>query len=561
MQFEVGERLVSELERLTGYLAFLNTEGADLRRGLPVEGFDPSWQPAVNELNQFVGHVVELLCLLDRAMGRLSTREALQALQVQQLTAIINGQNADLQELSQNAAEVAAGVSHIAEDAHQVAGAAAQMSHLGGENLRRLQDVLGTMKGLDGRARGAHTAVETLVARSRSTAEGLRQIEGVASTSKLLALNAAIQAAHANDRAFAVVAQEMRRLADRTAGLVRQIAEQVKEMEGAAAAAGESVRSMSASAAEAGAGANEATSSLDAMKHLIESMSGSVQSIAAVTEEQAAGTEAMTGAAELLASKVSAAAESLHLTRDQAVSGLFEQVHMELGRFRIGSGNEAMRDRLEGMASEVEAAIEQLIDRGTVRLEELWETDYREIRGGEVRRLRRLFNVDRVPPSGFVPPKYLTSYDERIDQPLIEIMDRADRPGDLVFSTVLDLNGFCLAQPHTLMRDWTGDPELDLKFNRIKRLVTDPISRQACRVALPATLVDRERITRADLERSGVLSAPRPEQRPFLLQTYALDTGVVVLAMAMPLYVKERRWGTVRIGYRPATAESARRRP
>jgi len=542
---------VAALDRLTEHLTYLNTEGADLRRELPTDGFDPAWQPAVAELNRFVGRVAELLCLLDRATGRMTTREALQALQLQQLTAIVTGQNADLQELNQTAEEVAVGVGRIAQDSHEVASVAGQMADLSGANLQGLQHMLDAMQGLNGRADVASQAVDTLVVRSQTTAEGLRKIQGVAGTSKLLALNAAIQAAHANDRAFAVVAQEMRRLADRTADLVREIEGHVKEMEAAAGTSSDAMRSMSADAAQVGAGAHEATSSLDEMRQLIGSVSGSVQSIAAVTEEQAAGTEAMTSAVQELAGKVAAAAESLDLTRDQAVGTLFEQVHVELGRFRIGSENEAMRDRLEAMAAESEAAFDQLIDRGTVRLEELWDTDYQEIRGADIRRLSRLFNVDRVPPAGFVPPKYHTGYDDRVDQPLVEIMDRADRHGDLVFSTALDLNGFCLAQPRSLMRDWTGDPERDLKHNRIKRLVTDPISRKACRVALPATLQERERITRTDLERDGVLSSGWPERRPFLLQTYALDTGAVVLAMAMPLYVKGRRWGTVRIGYRP----------
>ena len=99
------------------------------------------------------------------------------------------------------------------------------------------------------------------------------------------------------------------------------------------------------------------------------------------------------------------------------------------------------------------------------------------------------------------------------------------------------------------MQDWTGNPEEDLRNNRVKRLVTDPVSRKACRVALPAQLQGKANISREDLARTPLESYGGAATRPFLLQTYALDTGAVVLALAMPVYVQGHRWGTVRIGY------------
>jgi methyl-accepting chemotaxis protein len=547
-----GHYYMHELVLLTEYLRGLNGVGADLRATPDIQALDPAWREAFGELGRFVDRVCGLLHLLEQGLGKMGTKEALQVLQLQRLTAIIDGQNTDLQDLNQNAEELAQGVGRVAQDAHELAQAASHMSALGGTSIERIEILLGAIGVLDERAGAARSEVDALVEHSHAAAEGLRAIKGIAATSQLLALNAAIQAAHANDRAFGVVAQEMRGLATRTDSLVKELEGRVGRMESAAGSADGSMRSMSADALHAKTEAQQAAAGLGEIRRLLGDLSGSVQSIAAVSEEQAAATESMTTSTTVLAGKTAAAAESLGLTRDQSMSDVFERAYLELGGFRIGSQNEAMRDMLANMAGAVEAALEQKVSSGGLRLEDLWDTDYQLLAGPSVRQLARLFNVDRVPPGGFAPPKYRTRYDDRVDEPLIQIMDQFSAKTDLVFCTVLDLNGFCIAQPHALMQDWTGSPEADLKFNRIKRIVSDPISRKACRVALPTAIAGRERITRADLGASGPQPAGQTAaSRPFLLQTYALDTGAVVLAMAMPVYVRQQRWGTVRVGYRP----------
>lgn len=540
---------LTDLERFTALLRKLNTFPVNLQDPIETTSFAPEWQPALTELNRFRKLVADSLVTLDRTLGTMGTKEALQVLQLHRLIAILDDQHADLQRLSTNVEELSQGVTRVAEDVHATAGATNQMAQTSDQTLGRLHGVLDSFQGLDQHAVAARETVDSLVEHSRRAGAGLRDIRAVASTSQLLALNAAIQAAHASDKAFAVVAQEMRQLSDKTTNLVKQIEGQVAAMESAATSALSSVRTLSETALEAGTESRQVLQGLDEMRDLIRQTSGSVQSIAAVAEEQAAGTEALADAGRSLLAQVGAASESLNLTRNMQISDVAEHAQVTLGQFRIGSHTDKMRAVLNEMADRVEATFEQLVADRTVSLDALFDTNYQELKGRDVRHLARLFNVDRVPEHGFTPTKYRTGYDHLVDEPLNKIADHYFTQWKLDFCTILDLNGFALAQPRALTKDWTGIPELDLRGNRTRRVLTDPLSRKSCRIGLPAELQNKANINRDDMMRAGLFAQQRPEVRPFLLQTYALDTGVVVLAMAMPVYVQGRRWGVVRIGY------------
>ncbi|MEA2688338.1 MAG: methyl-accepting chemotaxis protein [Candidatus Eremiobacteraeota bacterium] len=206
-------------------------------------------------------------------------------------------------------------------------------------------------------------------------------------------------------------------------------------------------------------------------------------------------------------------------------------------------------------ARDVERVLDEAVDHARVRLSDLFDAEYVELKGDGVRTLARLFDVGPVGRDGFAPPKYRTIYDHLVDESLAPVCDRhAARDSKLVFASVTDLNGFALMVPATLRRDITGDRLRDLEGNRIKRIFEDTVGLLAARVGLDHAGEAPRRASRTVLLERGIDLGRPPGPRPFMLQTYARDTGQIFNDVAFPVYVKGERFGSVRLAYEPAAA-------
>ncbi len=224
-----------------------------------------------------------------------------------------------------------------------------------------------------------------------------------------------------------------------------------------------------------------------------------------------------------------------------------------LGRFETGGLLSRLHRRCETLAGELRGILEGAIDSGQFTLDALLALEYQEAKGPLVQRFARLFDVSRVPAGGFEPPKYHTAYDAAVDRAMMARMDAlvVEEPG-MTFALPFDLNVYAPAHNTNVTRDITGDPAQDLAGNRTKRFFLDSgaltrAARMELGVELPARVV-----TRAELRASRArLTEPRQPERPFLLQTYARDTGAVLSTLAVPLYVKGQRYGSVVLGWDP----------
>jgi methyl-accepting chemotaxis protein len=135
----------------------------------------------------------------------------------------------------------------------------------------------------------AHS-VEGLGARGDQIGEIIGTIEDIADQTNLLALNAAIEAARAGEqgRGFAVVADEVRALAERTTRATREIGEMIKAIQNETRSA---VAAMEMGVKEVETGTGEAARSGEALQEILEQINNvvsQVNQIAVAAEQQTA---------------------------------------------------------------------------------------------------------------------------------------------------------------------------------------------------------------------------------------------------------------------------------
>ena len=263
-------------------------------------------------------------------------------------------------ELRANAEQIATGTAHVASQAVSAATAGEEMAatsndiasscSMAVESVNRasatatsgaavVQQTVEGMARIAGKVQDSARTVESLGARSDQIGAIIGTIEDIADQTNLLALNAAIEAARAGEqgRGFAVVADEVRALAERTTRATREIGEMIKaiqaETRNAVAAMEEGVR-------EVERGTEDAARSGRALGEIlaqVNEVTGQINQIATAAEEQTATTNEISNNMQHITEVVKETAGSSQMTADAAgrLAGLAQELQSVVAQFRL----------------------------------------------------------------------------------------------------------------------------------------------------------------------------------------------------------------------------------
>jgi len=203
---------------------------------------------------------------------------------------------AQTQTIATASEEMSATSSDIAGNCHLAAANAGKVNDAAVLSAKIVEETITVMGRISSRVKETAAVVTTLGSRSEEIGEIVGTIEDIADQTNLLALNAAIEAARAGEqgRGFAVVADEVRALAERTTRATKQIAETIKNIQNETRSA---VVSMEEGVREVETGTSEAAKSGVALESILEQISAltmQVNQIATAAEEQTATTGEIT---------------------------------------------------------------------------------------------------------------------------------------------------------------------------------------------------------------------------------------------------------------------------
>lgn len=310
----------------------------DLTQRLQTNDYDELGQLAI-WFNKFLDNVLELVTTVrDVANDFDASTEALDnsartiSERVQEQSSETGAAAAAIEEVAQSAGEVASRSQDAAENARR----SGEQADEGNESVKKTVE---SMNSIAEMVRTSTISIEKLGEQSQQIGQVIEVINEIADQTNLLALNAAIEAARAGEhgRGFAVVADEVRKLADRTTSATGEIHESIHAMQQGAIQA---VEDMKAGITRVDEGVTLAQNSGQSLVHILEQVQGSsqmIESIASAAAEQTSASQALAENVDRI-NEVAQATASETQRSSQAVSqlaGKARELRELLGRYKL----------------------------------------------------------------------------------------------------------------------------------------------------------------------------------------------------------------------------------
>ena len=493
----------ARIDKVDSDIAAIADGKADLSHAVGTAGSDAAGRISAN-INRFFGRVRGLISHSRERSVNIAADAARMNHLVQLTGDAVSRQEILAQGIFESSNRVNLAVSEVAQNSEAIQASTQSNLDLAQRSLSQMETVASTMRSTNQHIEHFSSTVTELHASSMKINEIVSLINDISDQTNLLALNAAIEAARAGEagRGFAVVADEVRKLAEKVKTATQVIGQNTQSMINLVADTSEKTQTIVGEVTRANGYIETSATDLTTM----------VGDFRRTTEQLTAISAAIHNLRDCNQSIHSEVAE----IRDHSVdiSGRMKQclgsaktlrestedLQCTLADFRTGnSAFDNLHDQCARFRDNVAGILQKLADRGV----NVFDQSYKEIQGSN-------------------PKRYTTAYDGQCDSELTRLYDDLLRevPG-LTYSLAVDTNGYAPAHNGVFSNPPSGDPAVDLVKCRHKRMFSDPV---------------------------GIKLAKN--QKSSLFQTYVRDTGEILNDLSMPILIGGRHWGAVRIGFK-----------
>jgi len=444
---------------------------------------------------------------IDNKASELAINSAEVSFFLDKLATAIEDSGQDVDRLAAAAEQMSLNTRTINDNAALAAEQATQAVAASSEGEGKLNQNVAIVNQLNQSVIEASNKIDSLSQKAAEIQNITNVIDAISEQTNLLALNAAIEAARAGEqgRGFAVVADEVRALASKTADATDQIGTMLNQVNHETSETTAVMTGIVKQTDNVVGTMNDLSTSLSNIHNLMNASSNASEHISqALQEQDSTSREISTAISNLHDFLICKSKETMAVSEQAAnLSGGTESIFVQLAEFKTHSLIDTMCQQAQIAAANVARLFEQSIEQRKLSQQDLFDVNYQTITNTN-------------------PPKFSTKYDNFTDATLPEIQEPLlQKFKQMIYAGAVDKNGYFPTHNLCFSKPLTGDYDTDFAANRTKRMFNDP---------------------------TGIRCGQHTDK--FLLQTYKRDTGEIMHDVSAPIFVNGKHWGGFRIGFK-----------